>query len=450
MMQSKMPSRRAQRRRLVLCVTAGVMLAGNLALATTYTWTRAANNNNWDSVTGGTTSNWATTGAINVPPPQTPASGDTTDLVYAGTVTFSGTSSSMRQDYTVDSITLAADFWHGAQATFNINTPSTLLAGATSAHLTIGAGGITSEIGNGVGTYNVSITRNALLTGDLILGADQTWKTNAPVPAPGGSAITFTINRPIVGDKTVTKSGTGVLVLQMTNGQNTGFTGTLVLQQGSIRTGGFDTSPNTHFGSAVLVANNPDDFTITASTVNTEGGERNFDNDLILRGGAGRLIFGGSFGLNFNAASTWTLETDKQIGSSIYTIHRGSITGNHGWTKTNGGMMILQGASDYTGIAAALLRAGAPSVIATLWTVNDHASSLLMRRFYEELIGGGHPPAVALRRAQLWLRDATVTDLSSYDSSAANARRWRLLGVDSQDRPYENPYFWAGYFLIGA
>jgi CHAT domain-containing protein len=114
------------------------------------------------------------------------------------------------------------------------------------------------------------------------------------------------------------------------------------------------------------------------------------------------------------------------------------------------GTEVIESASDYTGIAAALLRAGAPSVIATLWNVNDHASSLLMRRFYEELLGGDHPPAVALRRAELWLRDATVADLSSYDPSPANRRRWRLLGVDSQNRPYENPYFWAGYFLTGA
>jgi hypothetical protein len=114
------------------------------------------------------------------------------------------------------------------------------------------------------------------------------------------------------------------------------------------------------------------------------------------------------------------------------------------------GMEVVQAPSDYTGIAAALLRAGAPSVIATLWRVNDLASSLLMRRFYMELLGGGHSPAEALRRAQLWLRDATVADLSSYGSSPADARRWRLLGTDSEDRPYENPYFWAGYFLVGA
>jgi len=114
------------------------------------------------------------------------------------------------------------------------------------------------------------------------------------------------------------------------------------------------------------------------------------------------------------------------------------------------GMEVIESASDYTGIAAALLRAGAPSVIATLWNVNDQASSLLMRRFYEELLGAGQPPAIALRRAQLWLRDATFADLQSRDSSLANDRRWRLLGVDPRDRPYQNPYFWAGYFLIGT
>jgi tetratricopeptide (TPR) repeat protein len=114
------------------------------------------------------------------------------------------------------------------------------------------------------------------------------------------------------------------------------------------------------------------------------------------------------------------------------------------------GTEVSRSASDYTGIAAALLRAGVPSVIATLWSVDDHASSLLMRRFYEELLGGGQPPAMALRHAQLWLRNATLEELGSRDPSLASDRRSRLLGIDPHDRPYESPFFWAGYFLIGA
>ncbi|WP_405812610.1 MULTISPECIES: CHAT domain-containing protein [unclassified Streptomyces] len=114
-----------------------------------------------------------------------------------------------------------------------------------------------------------------------------------------------------------------------------------------------------------------------------------------------------------------------------------------------------KGAGEYSGLAASLLRAGAPTVVATLWAVDDHASSLLMSRFYEELTGGlGKEPAEALRRAQLWLRDATLTELTAYQSNrpgaAAAARRWRLLGYGPEDRPYASPHFWAAYTVVGV
>jgi autotransporter-associated beta strand protein len=334
----KMHSGRAR----ALLAGAALMTAGsNLAFATSFTWIRAGTNNNWDNAV-----NWSG----GVVPPQVAPGGDVTDIVFSGAQTVLSSTSAARQDYSVNSITYAADFVHNTGTTsFSTTTSSTLVAPATSAHLTIGAGGIVSN----VSTFNVAIQRNTAPPGDLILGADQTWFTNAPVPAPGGSAITFTINRPIVGDKHLTKSGTGVLVLALGNSGglgNSGFTGTLTLSQGSIRTGGLTSDINTHFGSATLVANNAEDFTITASTVNSAGGERTFDNDLVLAGGDGALVFGGSFPLNWTANSTWTLQQDKTIGTSISTTHAGLITGNFGWEKGNGGMMILTGANDYTGV----------------------------------------------------------------------------------------------------
>jgi tetratricopeptide (TPR) repeat protein len=110
---------------------------------------------------------------------------------------------------------------------------------------------------------------------------------------------------------------------------------------------------------------------------------------------------------------------------------------------------------EYSGLAASLLRAGAPTVVATLWAVDDHASSLLMSRFYEELTGGaGHDPARALRLAQRWLRDATLAELTTYQAGRPGARaaerRWRLLGYESQDRPYGNPHYWGAYTVVGA
>lgn len=343
--------RAARFNRQVLIAAGAVALAGNVAFATTYTWTRGANNNNWDSISAGT-SNWVSN-SPTVPgvPPLLPPGGDTTDLVYSGTLITANSSSSMRQDYTINSLTFAADFFQSA--TYNVNTPSALLAGATSANLTILGGGITSEVGNGAASFNIAIGRNASLPAgvpsDLIVGADQTWKINAPAPPPGGSALTFSITRQISGSFKVTKTGTGVLVLGLGT-PNSNWTGGIDLAEGSIRTGGTDGTNLGQFGTGPIGSTSNNDVSITASTVSTAGGggARIFDNDLNL-GGTGALTFGGSFDLGFTANSTWTLLGDKKIGAGFVTRHDGNITGGFGLTKQGNGMLVLNGANDYTG-----------------------------------------------------------------------------------------------------
>jgi len=74
------------------------------------------------------------------------------------------------------------------------------------------------------------------------------------------------------------------------------------------------------------------------------------------------------------------------------------------------------------GLTRAFLYAGANSVAATLWTIQDRASAELMRRFYEGYLKGGLGPAAALRRAQLSLR---------------REPRWA------------HPYFWASFAVHG-
>jgi len=59
----------------------------------------------------------------------------------------------------------------------------------------------------------------------------------------------------------------------------------------------------------------------------------------------------------------------------------------------------LSRGDELVGLQRAFLYAGARSIIATLWKVDDRASYELMRAFYGELGGGG--PLSALRRAQL-------------------------------------------------
>lgn len=73
------------------------------------------------------------------------------------------------------------------------------------------------------------------------------------------------------------------------------------------------------------------------------------------------------------------------------------------------------------GLSHSFLAAGASSVVASLWNVDDRATAALMGRFHRELLGG-RPPAEALRAAQLHLRDET---------------RWSA------------PYYWGGFVLQG-
>ncbi|MEM7532592.1 MAG: CHAT domain-containing protein [Chloroflexota bacterium] len=70
--------------------------------------------------------------------------------------------------------------------------------------------------------------------------------------------------------------------------------------------------------------------------------------------------------------------------------------------------------NEVIGLPAGFLQAGVPGVVGTLWPVEDRATSLLMRRFYDNYLNHEMEPAQALRDAQLWLRDVTRKELGDY------------------------------------
>jgi len=53
------------------------------------------------------------------------------------------------------------------------------------------------------------------------------------------------------------------------------------------------------------------------------------------------------------------------------------------------------------GITRGFLAAGVPQLVVSLWKVGDRSTAELMKRFYFQLLEKGHPPAEALRQAQL-------------------------------------------------
>lgn len=94
----------------------------------------------------------------------------------------------------------------------------------------------------------------------------------------------------------------------------------------------------------------------------------------------------------------------------------------------------------FVGLTQSLLKVGARSVLVSLWKVDDTATSLLMNRFYQNLLGAYRdtragrvaeplPKPEALREAKHWLR--TYTDAEG-------------------NRPFVHPVYWSAFVLIGV
>ena len=78
-------------------------------------------------------------------------------------------------------------------------------------------------------------------------------------------------------------------------------------------------------------------------------------------------------------------------------------------------------------LAEGFAMAGVPTLIGSLWDVDDRATRFLVEAFYKALAAGGRDTLGALRDAQLTTLDATI---------------------DGQ-RPFADPRFWSAFQLIG-
>lgn len=125
---------------------------------------------------------------------------------------------------------------------------------------------------------------------------------------------------------------------------------------------------------------------------------------------------------------------------------------------------------EFVGLPTGFLQAGVPRIVATLWSIDDRAASLLMVKFYEYLLqgdvynaAGPMHPAHALRRAQIWLRDVTAAELIAYyeaellkpdqDQSISSKLDKDALDelrrVHSNYCPFSHPTYWAAFTFTG-
>lgn len=114
----------------------------------------------------------------------------------------------------------------------------------------------------------------------------------------------------------------------------------------------------------------------------------------------GRLEVHEILGLRLNAKLVTLSACDTALGSGYFTE--------------------VPAGDDLVGLTRAFLFAGSPSVMASLWEVNDVSAVTLMDRFYREL--GANDKAAALTKAQHSLRARGI---------------------------YRHPYYWAAFVMVG-
>lgn len=118
--------------------------------------------------------------------------------------------------------------------------------------------------------------------------------------------------------------------------------------------------------------------------------------------------------------------------------------------------------SEFLGIPAGFMLVGYPTVVSSLWIVNDVSCALLMSRFYQEL-EQGRPTGAALRAAALWLRSLTARELRerfaeeknrtgqgrmmSYHDASMAWRRFAALHPD--EKPFLHPFHYAAFTVTG-
>lgn len=114
---------------------------------------------------------------------------------------------------------------------------------------------------------------------------------------------------------------------------------------------------------------------------------------------------------------------------------------------------------EFFGLPSGFMQAGAAGVIASLWPVSDAATALLIGKVYALHLGEGLAPPAALRRAQLWLKDADKPALAAFvmeevgrgalDMTRADRLLAEVRGASSE-RPFGDPVYWGAFVYYGT
>ncbi len=100
------------------------------------------------------------------------------------------------------------------------------------------------------------------------------------------------------------------------------------------------------------------------------------------------------------------------------------------------------------GLQRGFKKAGAQTLLMSLWKVDDAATRLLMSSFYNYLMQGVSKHE-ALRRAQHDLREMVI-DTNVRKGRRAFSARAKRARKNSMKKLYQDPYYWAAFILLDA
>ena len=114
-------------------------------------------------------------------------------------------------------------------------------------------------------------------------------------------------------------------------------------------------------------------------------------------------------------------------------------------------------------LPTALMQAGYGGVVASLWSVSDISTAMLMEQFYRRWREDRLAPAQALRAAQQWIRDTTNQEKAEYfkrySPRLAGMKMPEAVAVDFfteamsrhlDRRDFAHPFWWGAFYFTGV
>ena len=107
------------------------------------------------------------------------------------------------------------------------------------------------------------------------------------------------------------------------------------------------------------------------------------------------------------------------------------------------------------GLQRGFKKAGANTLMMSLWKVDDAVTQIFMTQFYTNLISG-KSKFESLREAQRYIREYEIEKEVSKNSGKrplsvqAKEQAKKVEKVIKKIRPYQNPKYWAAFILLDA